>query len=396
MPGFVASYSTTTGELIRRYEGTTSTLRAMALSPDGSIVAAGGQIGEFRLWDTATGKTIRQIPSRGGICSLGFSPDGKLVLGGSGVGTIGAWDASTGKLLRSMKGHLDWVEHLAVSPDGKHMATAAAEGVIRLWDPNTGEEVLTFKGHEGRITGLAFSANSKKLLSTAEDGGACVWDTTRDASVITRSVAFPQCGTVLPLPDNRHAVVVNDWSDYQILDFRSGELTAPVRPKNLRQRIRFCGLSGWKDVLVGTYQRGAYLVSLAEPNGEGIAVPNGAGGSRSPFPQMASGSAWVMQMAGSWYTRQRDQVHRSRSARCTKRLCRWPLILAFEPSRDRLLRRDQRVWDHSTGSEELTLELFDHQPVHLAFRRTGKARHRGRGRQHASVGLENREDARQV
>src|SRR5207302_3963489 len=56
---------------------------AMALSPDGKVVAAGGQH-DISLWAPATGKRLRRLGPTGLAQALAFSPDGKYLAAADG------------------------------------------------------------------------------------------------------------------------------------------------------------------------------------------------------------------------------------------------------------------------------------------------------------------------
>jgi serine/threonine protein kinase/WD40 repeat protein len=65
----------------------------MALSPDGSLLAIGGQDQMLRLWDTATARELavwRAHPAA--VLRLAFSPDGRVLASGGSDGVIRLWD----------------------------------------------------------------------------------------------------------------------------------------------------------------------------------------------------------------------------------------------------------------------------------------------------------------
>ena len=77
----------------RRFEGLIGAVQAVAISPDGKLLAAAGGSHEpqsggwLRLWDVATGKPrplpIRDVSGMTGM-SVAFSPDGKWLAVGYG------------------------------------------------------------------------------------------------------------------------------------------------------------------------------------------------------------------------------------------------------------------------------------------------------------------------
>jgi WD40 repeat protein len=75
-------WDTRTGRLLRRLLGETTVIyTALALSPDGKRLAAGGQKGILDLWDVASGAASALHTGHGEqdvrVLSIAFSPDGK-------------------------------------------------------------------------------------------------------------------------------------------------------------------------------------------------------------------------------------------------------------------------------------------------------------------------------
>jgi WD40 repeat protein len=177
-----------TGKELRRLElQKGDSVRALALSPDGKVLAAGGARlvrgaqkyeATVWLWDAATGRKMRQLPGKGfEVRSLAFSPDGRT-LANRDEGALRFWDVATGKEIRRIEGTNAHAAYMAFSPNGKTLATVARQ-TIHLWDVATGKELSKRHGHTEIVHAMAYSSDGN-WLAAANSGGDYsiqIWDT---------------------------------------------------------------------------------------------------------------------------------------------------------------------------------------------------------------------------
>jgi WD40 repeat protein len=152
----------------------------LAFSPNGKLLAVATFSGVL-LWDTVTGTRVAELtpPAQDvdDVAAMAFSPDGKLLATGSSYGStpIQVWNLATRKPVLTPR-YSGAVNGLAFSPDGKLLATADADQTVRLWDVATGTEFGTpFDLDTAAVDAVAFSPDGAQLASGSEDGTARLW-----------------------------------------------------------------------------------------------------------------------------------------------------------------------------------------------------------------------------
>jgi hypothetical protein len=168
-------------------------VKSLAVSPDGTTLASGGDEVDTRLliWDLAARKRKAVLGGHDhNVPCLAFAPDGKVLVSGDGVvgsddkgGVIRFWDPATGDKLREIKAHKNVVHSVAFSPDGKRLASAGGDNVARLWDPVTAKELRQFPGGGDPLHvrkpdhfDVAFSPDGKELLTASSLGEFIIWE----------------------------------------------------------------------------------------------------------------------------------------------------------------------------------------------------------------------------
>jgi WD40 repeat protein len=152
-----------------------------------------------RLWDAATGKPVAALEGHtSSVSAVAFSPDGARVLTGSGDTTARLWVAATGKPMATLEGHTGAVNAVAFSPDGARVLTGSGDNTARLWDAATGKTVATLEGHTGPVTAVAFSPDGAHVLTGSRDKTARLWPLFSSAQALVDEVkaSVPRCLTL--------------------------------------------------------------------------------------------------------------------------------------------------------------------------------------------------------
>jgi WD40 repeat protein/tRNA A-37 threonylcarbamoyl transferase component Bud32 len=182
----------------------------VAQSPDGRLLAAGGEDGSVQIWEglphrenarlfvseaaewrVKTLELARQLWPRTnpnysalaeGVSALAFSADGRLMATGGSRGSIRVWNTGDWQEAAHWQGDANGVPWLVFSPDGQGLAGSRG-GQAFVWAARTGRALATL-GTEGDAAILCgiFSPQKNILALGSKDGVLCFWNP-RDGSV---------------------------------------------------------------------------------------------------------------------------------------------------------------------------------------------------------------------
>ncbi|MCP4702320.1 MAG: hypothetical protein GY862_36490 [Gammaproteobacteria bacterium] len=184
--GMIFIYDTRGGEILQRWEGHEpnagefGTVWAVLFTSDSDLFSTGddGHIRRWRFEDTAW-QQRNDWDAQSIIYALTLSLDGALLASGDAQGEIRLWSVESGEAVRTLRGHTDMIGEvggLAFSPDGRWLASGSHDKTARLWDVETGESLRELHGHQAQVTGVAFSPDGKRLATGSLDKHILIWD----------------------------------------------------------------------------------------------------------------------------------------------------------------------------------------------------------------------------
>jgi WD40 repeat protein len=114
---------------------------AFAFAVDGgSLLFASPGLG-VRQWDAGTGvERNRFTGMQGEARAVALSFDGKLAAAGTDAATFHQWAVADGHRLSEPGGHAAAVDGAALAEAGRAAATVSADGIVHVWDSATGKE----------------------------------------------------------------------------------------------------------------------------------------------------------------------------------------------------------------------------------------------------------------
>ncbi|MEM9540336.1 MAG: WD40 repeat domain-containing protein [Cyanobacteria bacterium P01_E01_bin.42] len=172
------------GELQRSLYGHQLDITAIAIDPQGKMLATGSEDGSIRLWQIATGKTMGTFSTHlifgshtRAVAHLSFSTDGNTLISTAQDATLKLWDLQTRDRPYTLK---TFSPRALLSPVGLILAAISWQGKIQLWDINlekkTNHLMTTFDDCTYSTSALAFSPYGRILVSGTRDGKISFWD----------------------------------------------------------------------------------------------------------------------------------------------------------------------------------------------------------------------------
>ncbi|QSJ20471.1 DUF4082 domain-containing protein [Nostoc sp. UHCC 0702] len=231
--GQIALVNVSTGKLLQTLKnGSGAAIAGLAYTADGKLTSISRDT-VVQQWDLVNGK---QLPILQGLenppRAIAVSPDGKLLASAGEDPKVAIWDLTTNKLVKVLEGHKNFVNSIAFNSSGTILASADDNGWINLWDIKEGKLQRTLLGHADAITAIAFSPDPNdidKLASVSQDTTVRLWDVSkgqqlkvlRKATKALRTVAFNRDGTIL--------ITGGDDKNIYLWGVKSGELRSTLR-----------------------------------------------------------------------------------------------------------------------------------------------------------------------
>jgi len=221
-PGAVKVFDVNSGQPALTFQEPKDAVFAIAFSPDGKLLAAGGADNVARVWSVDENKLASELKGHSDwILGTSFSADGKFLVTSSADRTAQVWEVGTWKPVAKLD-QMESVNGVAFGPNAELVAVAVSgptdrmirlrrrdntqlaraidlgvpgplgvlwapagnriyvpltDRTVRVYDPNNGAQVATLTGHADWVYGVALSPDGARLASASADGTVKLWHT---------------------------------------------------------------------------------------------------------------------------------------------------------------------------------------------------------------------------
>jgi len=177
-------------------------IRAVAVSPDGQLVATGGNDNMVRVWSAADGTLVKELAGHPRhVYNVAFDPSGKFLLSGDLMGVIRQWEVGTWTMARELdakvlskydntfKADVGGTRSIDFSPDRKLIAVAGITDVSNAfagigvpavvlidWESGKQHKLLKPKDNfQGSVWGVRFHPSGEFLIGAGGGGAGGMW-----------------------------------------------------------------------------------------------------------------------------------------------------------------------------------------------------------------------------
>lgn len=170
-----------TGRAARTFTGHPGPVWCVAFSPDGQLLAGGGD-GGVRVWETATGRQLHTFNDHQYmVSSVAFHPSGRWLASGGYDGAIYMRALPSGRARGRLHEFDFQLHHLAFDPAGRWLAAGCHDFRAALWQcgeepPAPAPPERTLRGHPGPVRAVRFSSDGRYFATGSESGTIVLWD----------------------------------------------------------------------------------------------------------------------------------------------------------------------------------------------------------------------------
>ncbi|AGY58671.1 AAA family ATPase [Gloeobacter kilaueensis] len=206
----------TDGKLLHTLNGFTRAVSTVAYGASGSLIVTASTDGTVKLW-RKDGTLIRTFRDCAAGPAIALSPDGKLIAVTNQNNSVILLDMN-GSTKKTLKGHTGVVTSLAFSPDGAILASSSEDQTAKLWRIHDSKLIANLQGHNREVTDINFSKDGHTIVSSSRDGSIKIWNaegfliaTLQNSNSAVRTADFNLNSSQIVSADGDGKVILWNW-----------------------------------------------------------------------------------------------------------------------------------------------------------------------------------------
>ena len=234
-------------------------VESAVFSPDGKKFLAAGSGGKIKIWETSTGKILKEFNvGKSVFRKVAFSPDGSKFFAFSDNGSVRIWALESGEELLGIslpKNQKDKIVHLSFFRKGKQLAIGRINGVVSFYDLKDGKEVREILFPDTRLNHFDFSPNESKMV-TSHSGG--IFNITHLTEHNTKT---------FPIHNERANVLFSIYSPKGGNIFTTSSMRALIFWNPINHEFSYQNSGQFKDLVTASYSPNGNFLAAACSDG---------------------------------------------------------------------------------------------------------------------------------
>lgn len=187
--GQIKVWGITNLSLLHQITQSNKSTRCLALSPDGSTIAAGYSDFSIRFFNTSNYQLQHTISAHtNSVFTVAYSPDGKELLSGGRDVMLRSWLVNDHFQMEvDIPAHTLHINRIAFNPSGNLFATVSMDKTIKVWDTEHFQllKVIDKVRHDGHTSSIntCLWINNHQLLTGSDDRSLMLWNIQKEDSI---------------------------------------------------------------------------------------------------------------------------------------------------------------------------------------------------------------------
>lgn len=178
--GVVGAWNIGTGDWQQLFQYEWEYWPRIALSPSEDLLAVAAAVdARISLWRLDNAKRVAEFPAVRDIQAIAISPDGKVLAAAELANAVSLWDLPSGSPLGVLRGHSGRVGPIAFTPDGSTLASTSDDGTVRLWNISSRRELFPISQHERAPSWIGFLSDRRLAVILTPGHELLIFDATQ-------------------------------------------------------------------------------------------------------------------------------------------------------------------------------------------------------------------------
>jgi eukaryotic-like serine/threonine-protein kinase len=152
----------------------------VAFSPSESLLAVAADVDAgISLWRLDNAKRVAEFPAAREIQAIAISPDGTVLAAADLASAVSLWELPSGSPLGVLRGHSGRVGPMAFTPDGSTLASTSDDGTVRLSNVSSRRELFPIAQHERAASWIGFLSDRRLAVIRTPGHELLIFDATQ-------------------------------------------------------------------------------------------------------------------------------------------------------------------------------------------------------------------------